>query len=146
MINSRLLTLFAALVASAPADCYGSLIATEAEWFAAMVAAREGMYFRDLLTELGISLLGATALRSDNKSVKELSLDSIAFKKTKHILRAANFLRDQVVKLVVVLKHVPGSSNVADILTKAPARAVFTSLLKLLDNHLTPSSEVPSLW
>ena len=29
MINSRLLTLFAALVASAPADCYGSLIATK---------------------------------------------------------------------------------------------------------------------
>ena len=59
----------------------------------------EGMYFRDLLTELGIALLGATALCSDNKSVKELSLDSNAFKKTKHIhiyhtLRAAHFLGD----------------------------------------------------
>ena len=34
------------------------------------------------------------ALRSNNKSVRELSLDSIAFKTTKHILRAAYFLRD----------------------------------------------------
>ena len=63
-----------------------SMSSTEAEWFAAMVAAREGMYFRDLLAELGVPLLGATALRSDNRSVKDLSLDSVAFKKTKHIL------------------------------------------------------------
>ena len=41
-----------------------SLSSTEAEWFAAMVAAREGMYFRDLLTELGISLLGAVPITS----------------------------------------------------------------------------------
>ena len=57
-----------------------------------MVAAREGLFFRDLLTELGVPLLGPTVMRSDNKSVKDLSLDAVAFKKTKHILRAANFL------------------------------------------------------
>lgn len=48
-----------------------SLSSTEAGWFAAMVAALEGMYFRDLLNELGVPLLGATALRSNNKSVRE---------------------------------------------------------------------------
>ena len=42
-----------------------SMSSTEAEWFAAMVAEREGMYLCDLLTELGVSLLGATAIRSD---------------------------------------------------------------------------------
>ena len=73
-----------------------SLSSTEAGWFAAMVAALEGMCFRATSsTNLACRYTGCDcALRSNNKSVRELSLDSIAFKTTKHILRAAYFLRD----------------------------------------------------
>jgi len=111
-----------------------SLSSTEAEWFAAMVAAREGMYFRDLLTELGISLLGATALRSDNKSVKELSLDSIAFKKTKHILRAAHFLRDLCDRQFFQVIWIAGTQNPADLLTKVHDLSTFRAYVSLLDH------------
>ena len=90
-----------------------------------MVAAREGMYFRDLLTELGVPLLGATALRSDNKSVKELSLDSIAFKKTKHILRAAHFLRDLCDRQFFQVIWIAGTQNPADLFTKVLSRQEF---------------------
>lgn len=99
-----------------------------------MVAAREGMYFRDLLTELGISLLGATALRSDNKSVKELSLDSIAFKKTKHILRAAHFLRDLCDRQFFQVIWIAGTQNPADLLTKVHDLSTFRAYVSLLDH------------
>ena len=110
-----------------------SMSSTEAEWFAAMVAAREGMYFRDLLTELGVSLLGATAIRSDNKSVKELSLDSIAFKKTKHILRAAHFLRDLCDRQFYTVIWIAGTQNPADLFTKVHDLATFRAYVSLLD-------------
>ena len=98
-----------------------------------MVAAREGLFFRDLLTELGVPLLGPTVMRSDNKSVKDLSLDAVAFKKTKHILRAANFLRDLCDRLFFEIVWIDGKSNPADIFTKAQDLATFRSYLSLLD-------------
>ena len=111
-----------------------SLSSTEAEWFAAMVAAREGLYFRDLLVELGIKVCGPTALRSDNKSVKELSVDSVAFKKTKHILRAAYFLRDLCVRLHYKVIWIAGTQNPADLFTKVHSVSTFRAYVALLDN------------
>ena len=51
------------------------------------------------------------------------------------ILRASLFLRDLVVKDVVRLVHLPGTSMIADILTKAVARALFLQLLALLAEY-----------
>ncbi len=52
---------------------------------------------------------------------------------TKHILRAAEFLRDLVARLVVEVRHLPGRVMVADLLTKAVARVVYHELLRLFD-------------
>ena len=111
-----------------------SLSSTEAEFFAAMVAARDGIHYRDVLSDLGYVQQGPTLLRSDNKGVCDLSLDPIAFKKTKHIARAANFLRDLCARRVFELKHIAGAINIADILTKGQALAVFVKLMKILHN------------
>ena len=62
------------------------------------------------------------------------------FKKTKHILRAAEGLRDYVARNVFVLKHIPGTTNLADILTKAQAVAVFASLLAAYDVAVSRSA------
>ena len=61
-----------------------------------------------------------------------MSPDPVAFKKTKHILRAAEFLRDLVAREVITLRHLPGCVMIADLLTKAPARVVFTELIRLV--------------
>ena len=37
-----------------------------------------------------------------------MSLDPVTFEKTKHILRAAEFLRDLVARDVVRMQHLPG--------------------------------------
>ena len=74
-----------------------------------------------------------------------MSLDPIAFKKTKHILRAAEFLRDLVARNVIVLQHVPGTVMLADLLTKAVARAMFVELMRLLDAYAQTGCAHPSV-
>ena len=49
---------------------------TEAEFFAAMMAARDGIHLRDVLTDLKYLSPGPTVIRSDNKSVIDLALVS----------------------------------------------------------------------
>ena len=66
----------------------------EAEYFAASMASREGLYIRDLLEDLGLVEKGPTPLMLDSKGAISLTEDPVAFKKTKHILRAAYELRD----------------------------------------------------
>jgi hypothetical protein len=63
-----------------------------------------------------------------------LSLMRRSFKNTKHILRAAQFLRDLVARLVVTMEHIAGTEMIADMLTKPLGRVLFVRLLSLLDN------------
>ena len=45
----------------------------------------------------------------------------------------SEFLRDLVAREVIILRHVPGSTMLADLLTKATSRQIFVALIKLLD-------------
>ena len=102
-----------------------------------MICARELVFIRDLLVDLGFTLPGPSPIYSDSKSAIDMSYDPVAFKKTKHILRAAEFLRDLVAREVTKLLHISGTLMLADILTKPVARSVFTTLIKLLDDYST---------
>lgn len=78
--------------------------------------------------------LGPTEVRTDNKGVVDLSYDPVSFKKMKHILRAAEYTRDRVVKQVVSLKWIAGNQNVADLFTKSVSLETFRHLYKLFYN------------
>ena len=67
------------------------------------MAARDVIFLRDLLLDLGVIVDAPSVIQSDSKSAIDMSLDPVAFKKTKHILRAAEFLRDLVARDVVRL-------------------------------------------
>ena len=121
-----------------------SLSSAEAEFFGGMMAARDLVWIRDLLVDLGISLDGPSIIQSDSKSAIDMSHDPVAFKKTKHILRAAEFLRDLVAREVITLKHLPGRVMIADLLTKAPARVVFTELIHLVRTYYERGVACPS--
>ena len=86
-----------------------------------------------LRPDLAQKLIAATTIFCDSKSAVDMAFDPVSFKKTKHVLRAAEFLRDLVARRVVRLEHVAGAVMIADILTKAQARPVFLELLRLLD-------------
>ena len=54
-----------------------SLSSAEAEYFGAMMAARDVVFLRDLLVDLGIILSGASVISSDSKSAVALAYLSI---------------------------------------------------------------------
>ena len=112
-----------------------TLSSAEAEYFGAMLAARDLVFIRELLIELGFATSGPSLIACDSKSAVEMSFDPVAFKKTKHILRAAEFLRDLVAREAVVLRHLAGQFMIADLLTKAVGRVLFTRLLSLIDQY-----------
>ena len=100
-----------------------------------MLAARDLVFFREVLTDLGHPLNSPVNVWCDSKSAVDMSIDPVSFKKTKHILRAAEFLRDLVARLVLEVKHTPGKLMIADILTKAVARQLFVKLTELLEQY-----------
>lgn len=111
-----------------------ALSSAEAEFFGAMLAARELMFAMDLALEFGPDFQGPNVIYCDSKSAVEMAFDPVSFKKTKHIMRAAEYLRDLVARNAIVVKHLPGSRMIADLLTKAVARTLFRELLQMLDN------------
>lgn len=117
-----------------------ALSTAEAEYFGAMLAAKELMYLRELLRDLNLTQIGPTCLRIDNKSAIDMAFDAVAFKKTKHIMRAAQYLRDLVSRLYITMEHVNGADNASDILTKAQARAVFCHLFKIMQRRRDSSA------
>jgi len=54
----------------------------------------------------------------DSKAAINLAQDPVAFKKTKHILRAAYELRDRVHRGLFSMQYVEAANQLADIMTK----------------------------
>ena len=100
----------------------------EAEYIAASMAARECAFIRELLVDLERLSPGPTPMLLDSKSAIDMAFDPVAFKKTKHILRDAEYLRDVVAREQFRPTHVPTEEQVADIFTKALPRPTFMHL------------------
>ena len=120
-----------------------TLSSAEAEYFGAMLAARDLIFIRELLLDLSCAVTAASKILCDSKSAVDMAFDPVAFKKTKHILRAAEFLRDLVARDVITMEHVSGSVMVADVLTEAVARLLFLQLLALVDAYATDGLVCP---
>ena len=112
-----------------------SLSSAEAEFFGAMLALKEVIFFRELLVVLKLLPKGPTVIHTDSQSAVALSLDHVLFKQSKHILRAAEFLRDSVARLVASLRHLPGRFMIADILTKSLARPTFIKIIQRIREY-----------
>jgi len=96
-----------------------TLSSTEAEHSAAVEAAKEIMWFRQLLAELGFPQLEPTPVFADSASMITLAEDySGNHKRVKHYITRINFLIEQVKAGILQFEHVPTEVNVADILTK----------------------------
>ena len=91
------------------------------------MAARETVFIRELLVDLRVPIQGATVM-------------NVAFKKTKHILRDAEYLRDMVSREAFTPKHVPSAEQRADIFTKQLLRSVFNTLRAYLTSDVTQTS------
>ena len=97
----------------------------EAEYMAASEAAKEGVWMKQFMTDLGVvpSALDPITLFCDNTGAIALAKEPRFHKKTRHIKRRFNLIRDYVEGEDVNICKVHTDLNVADPLTKPLPRA-----------------------
>ena len=97
----------------------------EAEYIAAPEAANEGVWMKEFIFDLGVipSASGPMRIFCDNTGAIALAKESRFHKRTKHIKRHFNSIRDQVKERYIEICKIHADLNVADPLTKPLSRA-----------------------
>ena len=103
----------------------------EAEYVAASEAAKEAVWLRNFLNDLGIvpSIRAPIILYCDNSGAVANSKEPRAHKKGKHIERKYHLIREIVQRGDVVVTKIASENNLADPFTKSLAA-------KLFDRHV----------
>jgi hypothetical protein len=99
-----------------------ALSSTEAEYLAGAHAAKEAVWLRRLLGELGQDTHLPTALHIDNQSAIAIARNPEFHDRTKHIDVRYHFLRHKVEAEEIELPYVPTEDQIADVLTKGLVR------------------------
>ncbi|SCZ93248.1 BZ3500_MvSof-1268-A1-R1_Chr6-2g08557 [Microbotryum saponariae] len=95
-----------------------TLSSTEAEYVAMSYAAREGIWLRRLLADLGFEQTSPTRLRGDNQLAITLAKHPAFHARTKHIGIHFHFIRDHIAEGTIEMVWVPTGTMAADVLTK----------------------------
>ena len=97
----------------------------EAEYIAASEAANEGVWIKEFISDLDVipCASGPMKIFCENTGAIALAKESIFHKRTKHIKRRFNFLRDQVKEGDIEICKIYTDLNVVDSLTKPLPRA-----------------------
>ncbi|CAH9124278.1 unnamed protein product [Cuscuta epithymum] len=103
-----------------------ALSTTEAEYMAIAEAAKEMIWLKNFLSELGMKQ-GDCGLYCDNQSAIHLAKNPVFHSRTKHIKMRYHFILELIEDGTINLKKILGTKNPADMLTKA----VTTEKLKL---------------
>jgi Reverse transcriptase (RNA-dependent DNA polymerase) len=103
---------------------------TEAEYMAAAVSAREALWMKKLMTDLGVSAPGPIRLSCDNQAALSLLKDPIGHSRTKHIDIMHHFARERVMRKELAFVYCSSEENVADVLTKPLTEARFARCLQ----------------
>ena len=94
---------------------------TEAEYIAASDAAKEAVWIKKFITELGVvpSTESPVPLYCDNNGAIALVKEPRSHQKSKHIERRFHIIKELVGKGDIVMQKVASANNVVDPLTKA---------------------------
>ena len=107
-----------------------TLSSTEAEYVATSTAAREAVWLRQLLKDIGHPCASATMLNIDNQSAMQIIKNPTFHRRTKHIDVQHHFIREKYECGVINVQYIDTKSQLADIFTKALAREPFEYLFK----------------
>ena len=97
----------------------------EAEYMAAYEAAREAIWLRTLLQELGYPSMAPTAIYADNNACIALAKGTAVSAAAKAIDIKYHYVREKSAVGLISLVYVPTRSNLADMFTKPLPRASF---------------------
>ncbi len=106
-------------------DGAAALSTCEAELYAQTECAREVLWLRHLLEELGLHVRPQSVMRCDNQSTNDLAEHGIIREKTKHIDVRHHFITHHIEQDNIKLVYVPSEQQQADILTKPLPRPAF---------------------
>ena len=91
----------------------------EAEYIAAAMGAREGVWLRKLLSDLFCEPMKPTTIHCDNQSCIKLFVNPVFHDRSKLIEILYHYVRDMVEKKVIQLEYINTGDQTIDILTKA---------------------------
>ena len=121
----------------------------EAEYYAAVSAANEALWLKQLLKDMGHKQ-GTVDIYEDNEACIALTKNPQDHKKTKHIQIKYHVVRDYVKQKLVNFKYCPTKDQLADMFTKGLSGSILRGILKRFGIHrqgescekLTPSTKV----
>jgi len=91
---------------------------TESEWYAAVDVAKEGVYLRRVLSDLGNPVYGPLELRCDNQSTVKQSVNGLDQRRSRHIGLRYHYLKHLCNERQIQLSYVPTAEQIGDIFTK----------------------------
>lgn len=109
-----------------------ALSSCEAEFMAATAAACQGIWLRNVLSQITATKIGPVVLYIDNKSAIDLAKNPVFHGRSKHIDIRFHFIRECVERGEVIVKHIRTDMQRADCLTKALATVKFEQMRSLL--------------
>ena len=116
----------------------------EAELMAASEAAKEAIYLRSFLSELGQHDDSPTRLAVDNQAAQDLAYNPEHHQRTKHIERRHFFVRERVESLEISVPFVRSEQNMADFFTKPLPSSTFFRLRDAIMN-VPPASALTAV-
>jgi hypothetical protein len=111
-----------------------ALSSTEAEYVAICEAARDIIWIRRLLEEIGFKQENPTLVYEDNMSCIDMVNGRTNHKASKHINPKFHYIRDQVLLKQINVKHISTEEMRADVLTKPLSKAMHDHLIMGLLN------------
>ena len=119
-----------------------TLSSMEAEYVEASNAAKEVIWFRRLLSDLGHPQTKPTVMFEDNKACIDFSQNNVMHDRSKHIDIKHHHLRELVLDKKVELWHVATLDQLADILTKHPVAGQFINMRdRIYAGDIAPTSK-----
>jgi hypothetical protein len=111
---------------------HGCNVTTEAEYMAAVEAAKEALWFTGLVKELDIQQ-GGVSLHCDSQSAIYLAKNQVYHARTKHIDVRFHKIRELVTTAKLLLEKIHTSENATYMLTKLVTADKFKHCLDLIN-------------
>jgi hypothetical protein len=102
-----------------------TLSVTEAETGGGVTTAQDMVYIYRLFTSLGLKVELPMVLEMDNKGAVDLANNWSVGGRTRHMDVRQHYLRELKDEGLLVIKHLPGDDNDADIFTKNTTKQIF---------------------
>ena len=118
-----------------------ALSATEAEYMSVSAAAREAVWLRSFLFDVGYPCQAPTKIRCDNKGAVSLTANPIRHRANKHIDIRHHYVRELVDNKKVTIIWTSSQNMVADIMAKPIPKVKFEQWRSVLFGHGVPCRE-----